>query len=259
MQKTYDLIVPIGSKCKVSHNLRRCGLQLESFPFDWIYIKSPAVIENLFATDFKNFFREENLRLRSKQPKFDEVDDLGTGIYSAHDFDTNRSIHDCYPEVIAKFNRRIAKLKGKLNEAKTLLIVFAAEGDFLSDAEMVAEFTALQKQFPKQQVDFLYLYLSEEKIEFERKLLASNILKISFQREKDFEWQGNPKYFNRALKGFRLAFKTKIRWYTSSVYLNGLKKKAKIAFLKFLSNLIVIKKYRKKFREKYLEKRNKFQ
>ena len=67
------------------------------------------------------------------------------------------------------------------------------------------------------------------------------------------------KEFSKALKGFRLAFKTKIRWYTSPVYLNGLKKKAKIAFLKFLSNLIVIKKYRKKFREKYLEKRNKFQ
>lgn len=114
MKKTYDLIIPIGSKCKCSFNLRRLHLQYESFPFDWIYIKNPDVVEKLLQTDFKDFLLEKNLRLRSKQPRFDEVDDLATGIYSAHDFDTGRSIHECYPAVKAKYDRRIAKLKTKL-------------------------------------------------------------------------------------------------------------------------------------------------
>ena len=74
MKKTYDLIIPIGSKCKCSFNLRRLHLQYESFPFDWIYIKNPDVVEKLLQTDFKDFLLEKNLRLRSKQPRFDEVD-----------------------------------------------------------------------------------------------------------------------------------------------------------------------------------------
>ncbi len=259
MLKKYDLIVSIGSRCKISHNLRRYGLQLESFPFDWIYIQNPAVVENLFATNFKNFFKEENLRLRSKQPKFDEVDDLGTGIYSAHDFDTNRSIHDCYPEVMAKFNRRIAKLKDRLLHAKTVLMVFGAEDNFISDEEIIQQFACLQKRFAPRHFDLLYFYLPENEIEFERKMVSSNVLKISFQKEKKFEWQGNPEIFDEVLKDFRLAFKTKFRWYTSPTYLNGLKKKFKMVMLKLVSDLIFIKKYRRAFRDKYLEKRNHFQ
>ena len=259
MLKTYDLIVSIGSRCKMSHNLRRCGLQKESFPFDWIYIQKPLVIENLFATDFQNFFREENLRLRSKQPKFDEVDDLGTGTYSAHDFDTNRSIHDCYPEVMVKFKRRIAKLKDRLAQAETVLMAFEAEDNFISDEEIVQQFALLQKRFAPRHLDLLYFYLPEEKIEFERKMLSPNVLKISFQKEKEFEWQGRAEIFDEVLKDFHLALKTKFRWYTSQTYLNGIKKKFKMVVLRLLSDLILIKKYRKAFREKYLEKKNHFQ
>ena len=259
MVRKYDLVVSIGSCCKVSYNLRRYGLQLESFPFDWFRIPSIDVINDLFETDFKNFFREENLRLHSKQPRFDEVDDLGTGICSVHDFDTNRSIHDCYPEVMEKFNRRIGRLKDKLKQAKTVLMVWGAEKNFVSDEEIVRQFTILQEKFAPNKIDFLYLYLPEEKIEFERKMLSPDILKISCQKEKEFEWQGNPKLFGNILSEFRLAFKTKLKWYTSLIYLNGLKKRFKMFVVKLVSDLIFIKKYRKAFRDKYLEKRNHFQ
>lgn len=56
MKKTYDLILSIGSKCKISYNLRRRKLQLESFPFDWIYVPRISLVDELFASNFQNFF-----------------------------------------------------------------------------------------------------------------------------------------------------------------------------------------------------------
>ena len=117
----------------------------------------------------------------------------------------------------------------------------------------------MQKRFAPRHFDLLYFYLPENEIEFERKMVSSNVLKISFQKEKKFEWQGNPEIFDEVLKDFHLAFKTKFRWYTSPTYLNGLKKKFKMVMLKLVSDLIFIKKYRRAFRDKYLEKRNHFQ
>lgn len=160
MKKTYDLIIPIGSKCKCSFNLRRLHLQYESFPFDWIYIKNPDVVEKLLQTDFKDFLLEKNLRLRSKQPRFDEVDDLATGIYSAHDFDTGRSIHECYPAVKAKYDRRIAKLKNKIAAARRILLVHCAEDEIWDDAEIIRSYRAMTEAFAgKRQICFIYVCL----------------------------------------------------------------------------------------------------
>lgn len=258
MKKTYDLIFSIGSKCKVSYNLRRLGLQQESFPFDWIYIVRPGVVEMLFDTNFKNFFLEENLVLRSKQPRFDEVTDLGTGIYSAHDFATDRSIHECYTEVKKKFDRRIEKLKARINEAERILMVHCAEDEFFSDEQIVADFEALQKRFASKKLEMIYFYHPAEKISYERKQLAPNVVKISAYRDVAFDWQGRKELFDESLSGIRLSFKSKWKWYTSKTYLGGLKRKLKTAVLKFVGNLIPLKKFRKVFRNRYLEKSNRF-
>ena len=145
MKKTYDLILSIGSRCKISYNLRRRKLQLESFPFDWIYVPRISLVDELFASNFQNFFLEENLRLRSKQPRFDEVDDLATGMYSAHDFATDKSIHECYQEVMQKYKRRILKLNSRISKAERILMVYGAEDNFFSDEEIIRQFALLQK------------------------------------------------------------------------------------------------------------------
>ena len=182
MKKTYDLIIPIGSKCKCSFNLRRLHLQYESFPFDWIYIKNPDVVEKLLQTDFKDFLLEKNLRLRSKQPRFDEVDDLATGIYSAHDFDTGCTIHECYPAVRAKYDRRIAKLKNKIDAARRILLVHCAEDKIEElDAErqkqlkLVADLTA--NSVSDTQIDSITNYLNDwESVSFDDKRKVVDIL-----------------------------------------------------------------------------------
>lgn len=258
MKKKYDLIIPIGNKCKCSFNLRRLRLQYESFPFDWIYIKNPDVIERLLRTDFKVFLLEKNLRLRSKQPRFDEVDDLATGIYSAHDFDTDRSIHECYPAVKAKYDRRIAKLKNKIAEARRILLVHCAEDEILTDAEIVRSFASLRKLLAGKQVDLLYICLPMEKTDYREEKIAENITKITFYRNPAFEWQGEAKLFDRALRNVRLSLLTSLKWYSSKVYLGGLLQKLKRHLLTIVSCLLPSKSQRKAFRAKYLAKKNHF-
>lgn len=258
MKKTYDLIIPIGCKCKCAYNLRRLGLQFESFPFDWIYIPTPATIEQLFVTEFSNFMLEENLRLRSKQPKFDEVDDLATGIYSAHDFDTHKSISEVYPAVKQKFDRRIEKLKNKIKNAKRILMVHEAEDVVQDNDVIVKQYTALQKFFSDKKLDLLYLYLPTEHVEYSEEILHPNVKKITFFRDYSLEWQGDPKLFDKAFSGIKLSWKTKFKWYTSKIYLSGLRKRLSQLALRALSGFIIIKKYRKLFRDKYVHKTSKF-
>lgn len=258
MKKTYDLILSIGSRCKISYNLRRRKLQLESFPFDWIYVPRISLVDELFASNFQNFFLEENLRLRSKQPRFDEVDDLATGMYSAHDFATDKSIHECYQEVMQKYKRRILKLNSRISKAERILMVYGAEDNFFSDEEIIRQFALLQKRFFSKKLDLLYFYLPEKMIAYDKTQLTPNVVKISFQKERVFEWQGNTELFDESLEDVKLALKTKLVWYTSQTYLKGLQKKYMDKLLKFLSNLIFVKKYRKVFREKCLEKKNHF-
>lgn len=258
MKRAYDLIVPIGCKCKCAYNLRRLGLQFESFPFDWIYIPTPATIEQLFVTDFANFLLEENLRLRSKQPKYDEVDDLATGIYSAHDFDTHKSISEVYPAVKQKFDRRIEKLKSKIKDAKRILMVHVSEDVVQENDEIVAQYNALQKFFSDKKLDLLYLYLPTERVEYSEEILHPNVKKITFFRDYSLEWQGDSKLFDKALSGIKLSWKTKFNWYTSEIYLSSLRKRLSQLALRVLSGFIFVKKYRKKFREKYVHKTSKF-
>lgn len=258
MKKVYDLIVSIGSKCKCAYNLRRNGLQLEAFPFDWIYVPKIATIEQLFVTDFASFLREENLRIRNKQPKFDEVDDLATGIYSAHDFDANKTIHESYSAVKAKYDRRIKKLKIKLEEADRILMVFTTEDESQSDEEVLEQFALLQKCFANKKMDFLYVSILPRPESFERTQLSSNVTKVAFYRDEQYEWHGEAKMFDLAFENIRLSWKTMFKWYSSRIYLNGLKNKLILGFLKCVSGFILIKKYRKIFRAKYLPKETKF-
>ena len=256
--KTYELIVPIGSKCKCSYNLRRLRLQHESLPFDWIYIKNPLVIRGLFETDFRNFLLEENLRLRSKQPRFDEVDDLATGIYCAHDFATDKSIHECYPAVKAKYDRRIARVKNMLGRAERVLFVHCAEDEILDDNEVVRQCLSVREFFAGKNTDFLYIALPNENMPYQEKELADGITRVTFYRDPAYEWQGNAKLFDRALRSVRLSLRTSLRWYCSKVYLGGLLGRLKRRLLEVVTYLLPLKSQRKKFREKYLEKKNHF-
>ena len=62
----------------------------------------------------------------------------------------------------------------------------------------------------------------------------------------------------QALHNVRLSLSTSLKWYCSKIYLGGLLKKLKRHLLAAVTCLLPLKSQRKRFREKYLAKKNHF-
>ena len=60
MRQTYDLVVPLGYACSCSQTLRRAGLQLVSFPWDWVGVPPPSERCRIICEGFKDFMNLED-------------------------------------------------------------------------------------------------------------------------------------------------------------------------------------------------------
>ena len=125
MSKTYDLIVPLGFACSCSQILRRAGLQLASFPWDWVGTPPPSERCRLICTGFKDWMNLEDLQWAGKNDTFghEEVRNVRTGLIIMHDFAQGVSIEEQYPAIAEKYTRRIARLDKLLKESKKILLV----------------------------------------------------------------------------------------------------------------------------------------
>ena len=131
-KKRFDLVFALGAGCSCSMMLREKGLQLASFPLDWVGtldlgasadIRSKA---DIVAGGFRDWFRLENLE-RAPQfdsPKFSGYFDRGTGLYFTHDFEVGADLRRDHPAASEKYARRIARLEKLLRGARRVLAVW---------------------------------------------------------------------------------------------------------------------------------------
>ena len=131
-KERFDLVFALGAGCSCSMMLREKGLQLASFPLDWVGtldlgasadIRSKA---DIVAEGFRDWFRLENLE-RAPQfdsPKFLGYLDRGTGLYFTHDFEVGVDLSRDYPAASEKYARRIARLEKLLGGARRVLAVW---------------------------------------------------------------------------------------------------------------------------------------
>jgi len=125
MTKTYDLIVPLGFACSCSQTLRRAGLQLASFPWDWVGTPPPSERCRLICSGFKDWMNLEDLRWSGVNDTFghEQVLNTRTGLIIMHDFVAGVPLADQYPAIVEKYSRRIARLDRLLRESKRVLLV----------------------------------------------------------------------------------------------------------------------------------------
>ena len=78
----YDLIVPLGYACSCSQTLRRAGLQLASFPWDWVGVPPPSERCRLICDGFKDWMNLEDLKWAGRNDTFghEEVLNARTGL-----------------------------------------------------------------------------------------------------------------------------------------------------------------------------------
>lgn len=125
--RSYDLAFSLGFSCGTSIALRAAGLQYMSCPLDWV--GSPGVVASAkaIAADFSGWLEKDDLRLydirRGALNKHVYLN-ARTGFGFPHDFSSFVGFDEAYPEVRAKYDRRIARFYDIAGKAKRLLAVY---------------------------------------------------------------------------------------------------------------------------------------
>lgn len=158
--KSYDLAFSLGFSCGASTALRAAGLQHASYPLDWV--GSPGVVASAraIAADFSGWLERDDLRLydirRGALNKHVYLN-ARTGFGFPHDFSSFVGFDEAYPEVRAKYDRRIARFYEIAGKAKRLLAVyieFPVKGR-TPNAELEEARKVIAARFPEATVDLL--------------------------------------------------------------------------------------------------------
>lgn len=172
MKKRYDLIFCIGTACSCSQTLRGAGLQLMSFPFDWVSFHDEAedvrdaVVTRIecICNGFDGWIRREDFHTIGENGG----DHMGTGTLDCyndrlqmrfpHDFPTTKSLDESFPSILEKYRRRISRLYELLDQSDRILL-FRMERPNQSFEPPVESFAAARERllarYPGKHFDFL--------------------------------------------------------------------------------------------------------
>lgn len=129
MAERFDLVLGLGSACSCTQALRAAGLQLASFPLDWVSGGDLKTRTDLVTGGFAGWMSEDAWT-RVDNPgafKHDTYLNRRTGLVHPHDFDQRQPLSVSYPAVKAKYDRRVARLLGLLADAKRVLLVWIGD------------------------------------------------------------------------------------------------------------------------------------
>ena len=135
MKQKYDLAIPLGEACSATETLRAAGIQLLSFPFDWIAPDNSGGdlsqhdfvhrARQLLAGRFRDWFLKKDLKFIGHPPggRKDIYANLSNGLVFNHDFLHGVDFDAAYAEVGARYRRRADRLLEILDSASRILIV----------------------------------------------------------------------------------------------------------------------------------------
>ena len=176
MKKNYDLIFSLGAACSCTQSLRKAGLQLASFPLDWIGVVPPSRKAEWIRDGYPELFELEDFKLMGVHEGHSMllVRNTRTGMSHPHDFPVGKSIAESYPEVRAKFDRRIVHFDRLLAKSKNILAVYVTQPN--ENTFPVSEFEScrriLGEKLPHAHIDVL-AFQHRADIPFERRTKSS--------------------------------------------------------------------------------------
>lgn len=191
--KKYDFVFGLGYACACSQSLRSAGLQLLSLPWDWVTsdIKTPGPDlqqrVDIIASGFAWWFEEEDLKFVRKNPESgkDLYINKRTKIIYPHDFPPDIPLHEAYPAIKAKYDRRVKRFLQLLSKATSniLAVYMDAPTCLAADVETCREAQRrLQALYPRIKVDFL-MFALEPGRPFEERIvedLGDGFMRVAF-------------------------------------------------------------------------------
>lgn len=129
MAERFDLVLGLGSACSCTQALRAAGLQLASFPLDWVSGGDLKTRTDLVTGGFAGWMSEDAWTRIDNPGAFghDTYLNRRTGLVHPHDFDQGQPLSVSYPAVKAKYDRRVARLLGLLASAKRVQLVWIGD------------------------------------------------------------------------------------------------------------------------------------
>ena len=194
MEKRYDMIFGMGPACNCSQTLRRAGLQLLSFPFDWIgpTYKQPGWDDDvrrrtdLIVSRFSNWLSRDDFtchgnHTNGKAKYYNER----LKLIFLHDFPQDVPLAQSFPEVEEKYKRRCGRFLSLLGKVKTVLVVRLDRPDLdyrtpLDDCRYARRL--LSEAFAPARFDFLLLQ-PDENVPFEQRrveTIEDGFVRIAF-------------------------------------------------------------------------------
>ena len=175
MRNRYDLVFGTGVACSCTQSLRRAGLQLLSFPLDWVgpNARCTAYDEDLLrraghiCDDFAHWIELGDFRTRGPN-NGDHQENGMLDLYNdrlelqfIHDFPRTLPFEQSFPAVLEKYRRRIARFTGLLQTSRRVLVVHLERPDMpfvtpLADFKTARE--RLSAKYPGARFDFALLY-----------------------------------------------------------------------------------------------------
>ncbi|GAY75484.1 DUF1796 family putative cysteine peptidase [Sporolactobacillus inulinus] len=198
---TYDAIFSLGDLCLASIQLRRHNLRPFAGVIDWMGSPSLNDVNRLLKNRFEGFMDASHLSIRGYANAQNLlVAEEQYGIMSNHDFDTARNTGAylaTYPEVKAKFDRRIKRFLNKCETSKRILFV-RTEGTFDEILALEDTLSELVKG------DFRILVINHTNVSgiVVQNWPLDNVLSLEFPNVE--KWEGNNALWAQVLKGVHI-------------------------------------------------------
>lgn len=136
--KKYDFVFSLGEACSCSTALRDNGLQIQSFPFDWIALGDLQGRAETVASGFADFFNAEDLEYTNSNGTRSECYlNRKNGYLFTHDFPYKGDFKADYPVARAKFDRRIDRLMRRLKSSRKVLACYL-EKPYVHETEVTS-------------------------------------------------------------------------------------------------------------------------
>ncbi len=200
MKRHYGFIFGIGRACSCSQCLRAAGLQLASFPWDWLGDPGAKGRVEIICNDFKDWFNLEDLEHHEPHTIYvkEYVNNNRNGIFFLHDFKDGIPIADQYPAIKAKYERRIARQDNCIKSSKGPVLAVCIDAPHQTESTPLDEIREcrrmLEAKYPGVKFDMLLMNRDrgrkfEDRIEEEPE---PGLMRVAFEY-KDLE-PGRPPF-----------------------------------------------------------------
>ncbi|WP_068777902.1 DUF1796 family putative cysteine peptidase [Paenibacillus sp. GM2] len=123
----YQAVFSLGDNCLPAIQLERNGLRPYSGPLDWLAIPQLSDLNRLLLNRFAGFMDLSHLKVLSKvSDRLFLVEESFYQLYLNHDFFTHNNTETqliAYPEVKAKYDRRVNRFLEKIATCQRILFV----------------------------------------------------------------------------------------------------------------------------------------